>query len=71
MKTTRKAGGIERTLSKIKEDTKQRNAVNTLESRKGIQRNMNKPENRDYEKQMRFNEAKSRVLHLGQKNPRY
>lgn len=36
-----------------------------------MQRNNNKPENRDHEKQMRFNEAKSRVLHLSQKTPRY
>lgn len=36
-----------------------------------MQRNNNKPENRDHEKQMRFNEAKSRVLHRGWGYPTY
>jgi len=62
--------GIERTLSRFANDTKLCGAVNMLEGRDAIQRDLDRCERWACVNFMKFNKAKGKVLHTGRDNPK-
>ncbi|PKU47383.1 hypothetical protein llap_2285 [Limosa lapponica baueri] len=63
--------GTKCTLSRFANDTKPCEAVNMLEGRDAIQRDLDRLERYAFANLMKFNKAKCRVLHVGHGSPKH
>ncbi|KAJ7397945.1 rna-directed dna polymerase from mobile element jockey-like [Pitangus sulphuratus] len=61
--------GLEGILNNFKDDTKLGGAVDSLEGRKALWKDLNKSEDWAITNRMKFNNGKCQILHMGWNNP--